>query len=32
MRVGFGWPTASELEEGLQNLSLAAEEAKAGKR
>jgi aspartate/methionine/tyrosine aminotransferase len=29
MRVGFGWPTAKELEEGLQNLSLAAEEAKA---
>jgi aspartate/methionine/tyrosine aminotransferase len=30
MRLGFGWPTASELEEGLQNLSLAAEEARAG--
>lgn len=28
MRVGFGWSTAGELEEGLQNLSLAAEEAK----
>lgn len=28
MRVGFGWPTSSELEEGLQNLSLAAEESK----
>ncbi len=32
MRVGYGWPTASELEEGLQNLSLAAEEARAGRR
>jgi aspartate/methionine/tyrosine aminotransferase len=28
MRVGFGWPNANELEEGLQNLSQAAEEAR----
>lgn len=30
MRIGFGWPTASELEEGLQNLSQAVAEARAG--
>jgi DNA-binding transcriptional MocR family regulator len=23
MRVGFGWPTSSELEEGLENISSA---------
>jgi aspartate/methionine/tyrosine aminotransferase len=28
MRVGFGWPNANELEEGLQYLSQAAEEAR----
>ena len=27
MRIGYGWPTAGELEEGLHNLSLAAGEA-----
>ena len=27
MRIGFGWPAAGELAEGLRNISLAAEEA-----
>lgn len=29
MRIGYGWSTLSELEEGLENLSLAAREAMA---
>ncbi|MCX6081070.1 MAG: pyridoxal phosphate-dependent aminotransferase [Chloroflexi bacterium] len=28
MRIGFGWTSTAELQEGLQNLSLAAEQAK----
>jgi aspartate/methionine/tyrosine aminotransferase len=28
MRIGFGWPTTDELEEGLHNLSLAAAQTK----
>lgn len=29
MRVGYGWSTLGELEEGLENLSLAAHEARS---
>jgi aspartate/methionine/tyrosine aminotransferase len=28
MRIGYGWPTLNELEDGLKNISLAVEEAK----
>jgi aspartate/methionine/tyrosine aminotransferase len=28
MRIGYGWPSAEELAEGLRNISLALEEAK----
>jgi aspartate/methionine/tyrosine aminotransferase len=28
MRIGFGWPRADELSEGLKNISLAIDEAK----
>ena len=28
MRIGYGWPKTAELEEGLQNVALALEEAK----
>jgi DNA-binding transcriptional MocR family regulator len=27
-RLGFGWPTAEELQEGLENISKALEEAR----
>ena len=30
MRIGFGWPEEPELEEGLQNIATALEEAGGG--